>query len=383
MNRIKEPVRLRIKNLKNGNRSLYLDIYINGVRKYEFLNLYLIPERSKADKTVNESTMRLATSIKAKRTVAIQNGRYDFSTPVTDGEADLLKYIERYGKIVQRHGQASQKRAKCVSGKLMEYTGKSRLPMKAVDTDFLRGFLTFLRTTKSVGGHGKNGKPKLLTTNTIHTYFVFLVAVLKRAYKDRLIVCDPSDRLYTEERTKKEFVQMAYLTEEEFKALQSTRCRNQYVADIFTFSCLTGLRYSDVVSLMWSDVSKDEKGTYRLRKMQVKTVHVVEFPLPPSAVAIMMKYKGGDGLVFGKKFSHATVTTQVRNWCRAAGISKHITFHSARHTFATLLLTKGADLYTVSKLLGHTNIGSTQIYAEVVEQSKKQAIDLLESLEQS
>lgn len=378
MNRIKEPVRLRIKNLKNGNRSLYLDIYVNGVRKYEFLNLYLIPERSKADRTCNENTMRLATAIKAKRMVEIQNRRYDFTVPVTDGDADLLKYIEHYGQIVQRHGKASEKRASCVANKLREYTGKSKLQMKSVDTDFLRGFLTFLRTVKSTGGHGKNGKPKPLTTNTIHTYYVFLVAVLKRAYRDRLISCDPSERLHHEERTKKELVQMAYLTEDEFKKLLTTRCRNQYVADIFTFSCLTGLRYSDIITLRWSDITKDAKGTYRLRKNQVKTTHLVEFPLPMSAVKILEKYNHGDGIVFGKQFSHSTVTTQVRNWCRAAGISKHVTFHSARHTFATLLLTKGADLYTVSKLLGHTNIGSTQIYAEVVEQSKKQAIDLLD-----
>ncbi len=377
MKKIKEPVRLRTKVLKNGNQSLYLDIYVNGVRKYEFLELYIIPERTKADRTANENTMRLASAIKAKRTVAIQNGRYDFEMPVSDGEADLLKYMERYGKIVQKHGNASEKRSKCVVRKLKEYTGKERIAMKVVDADFMRGFLSFLRTTKFTGCKGLC-KPKYLTANTIHTYFVFLVAVLKRAYKDRLIMCDPSERLHYEERTKKQMVQVAYLTEDELKKLLSTRCANQYVADIFTFSCLTGLRYSDVISLRWLELTKDDKGVYWLRKTQVKTRQPVDFPLPPSAAVIVEKYQNKGELVFGRTFSHQTVTNQVRNWSKAAGISKHVTFHSARHTFATLLLTKGADLYTVSKLLGHTDISSTQIYADVVEQSKKQAIDLLD-----
>ena len=64
-------------------------------------------------------------------------------------------------------------------------------------------------------------------------------------------------------------------------------------------------------------------------------------------------------------------------WAEQAGIAKHITFHVARHTHATMLLTLGADLYTVSKLLGHTNIQTTQIYARLVDESKKKAIDLI------
>ena len=70
----------------------------------------------------------------------------------------------------------------------------------------------------------------------------------------------------------------------------------------------------------------------------------------------------------------------LHKWVEQAGISKHVTFHTARHTHATMMLTLGVDLYTVSKLLGHTNIQTTQIYAKLVDESKKKAIDLIPNI---
>lgn len=77
---IKEPIRLRRKTLANGNISLYLDIYWNGSRTYEFLKLYLIPEKTKADKEKNRETLKLANSVKAQRIIEIQNGEFGFKT---------------------------------------------------------------------------------------------------------------------------------------------------------------------------------------------------------------------------------------------------------------------------------------------------------------
>ena len=78
---------------------------------------------------------------------------------------------------------------------------------------------------------------------------------------------------------------------------------------------------------------------------------------------------------------HSTTLGRVIDrWAKEAGITKHVTFHCARHTFATLELTMGADLYTVSKLLGHTSVSTTQIYAKIVDQKKKEAVNLLNDL---
>jgi len=86
----------------------------------------------------------------------------------------------------------------------------------------------------------------------------------------------------------------------------------------------------------------------------------------------------GDQKVFkGLRYS-AWNNVKLSQWVMAAGIKKHITFHCARHTFATLLLTKDIDIYTVSKLLGHRELKTTQIYAKVIDQRKNQAVKVLD-----
>jgi site-specific recombinase XerD len=75
-----------------------------------------------------------------------------------------------------------------------------------------------------------------------------------------------------------------------------------------------------------------------------------------------------------------TINNILQKWAKAAGVTKHISFHVARHTHATMMLTLGADLYTVSKLLGHKNIATTQIYAKIVDKKKEEAISLIPNL---
>ena len=133
--------------------------------------------------------------------------------------------------------------------------------MKMVDKSFLIRFRKFMEITPSKGWHGLC-KPKPLSKNTIHTYFTKLVTVLHCAYRDRLIPEDPTNFLQLEERTRKEHVEKVYLTEEELVKLTQTKCNNQYVADIFLFSCLTGLRYSDIITLRWAEL---EAGRPRIR----------------------------------------------------------------------------------------------------------------------
>ncbi len=71
--------------------------------------------------------------------------------------------------------------------------------------------------------------------------------------------------------------------------------------------------------------------------------------------------------------------TVLSRWAREAGIGKHVTFHVSRHTFATMALTMGADIYTTSKLLGHTEVRTTQIYARIVNSKKEEAVALLDT----
>ncbi len=78
--------------------------------------------------------------------------------------------------------------------------------------------------------------------------------------------------------------------------------------------------------------------------------------------------------------STVTVNILLKPWAKSAGIDKHVTFHTARHTFATMMLTLGADLYTTSKLLGHTDVRMTQIYAKIINRKKDEAVNLVNGL---
>ena len=91
--KVKEPVRIRTKKLANGNESIYLDLYKDGDRVYEFLKLYLIPEKSKADKEANRKTLELANAIKAKRIVELQNNEHGFKTNTTRSKMNLIQFV--------------------------------------------------------------------------------------------------------------------------------------------------------------------------------------------------------------------------------------------------------------------------------------------------
>lgn len=92
--RIKEPVRIRTKRLSNGCESIYLDIYMDGRRRYEFLKLYIIPEHTRTDKDLNQSTMKLASAVKAQRIIELQNGVYGFNHQQEKKDIMLIDYIK-------------------------------------------------------------------------------------------------------------------------------------------------------------------------------------------------------------------------------------------------------------------------------------------------
>ena len=167
---------------------------------------------------------------------------------------------------------------------------------------------------------------------------------------------------------------------EEIKTLIRTPCKNAAVKKAFLFACFCGLRVSDIKTLKWSDIRKETDGICISKKM-IKTKQVVTIPLSENALA-WMPSKGNaklDDLVFCLP-SYFTINYQIKQWAKEAGLEKNITFHVARHTFATALLTMGADLYTTSKLLGHQNIKTTQVYAEVVNKKKVETVNLLDKI---
>ncbi len=369
----KETVRLRAKTLKSGSQSLYLDMYLDGVRRYEFLKMYIHP--GKVSKEANEKTIQLAMAIKAKRILEIQNNKYGFDNSSNVGSADFLQYMIDRAIRVQRKDVSLKLgtvySTRWVASLLRKYAKREKIPFKIIDKKFVEGFVTYLKNYKT-----KKGTP--LKNSTYCRLFSAFVAGLNSAERDQMITVNPVKFLTAKERPQLERIHRGFLTIEELRTVWNTEYpQSSYSKALFLFGCLTGLRYSDIVALKWSDISKTDNETWMINFIQQKTQNANYVPLSEEARCLMPENDGQSIYVFGKQISHQTLNYHVKKLIKKAGIDKNISFHVSRHTFATMMLTLGADLYTVSKLLGHTNIKTTQIYAEVINQKKKDAIDLI------
>ncbi|MRY74510.1 tyrosine-type recombinase/integrase, partial [Parabacteroides distasonis] len=148
----------------------------------------------------------------------------------------------------------------------------------------------------------------------------------------------------------------------------------------YLFSCFCGLRISDIIKLKWNDVFVD-RGQYRLAVSMKKTKEPIYLPLSPEALKWMPERggKSSEDNVFDLPSAN-TIRMQLKPWAKAAGISKRFSYHTSRHTFATMMLTLGADLYTVSKLLGHADVKMTQVYAKIINKKKDEAVNLVNGL---
>ena len=111
-----------------------------------------------------------------------------------------------------------------------------------------------------------------------------------------------------------------------------------------------------------------------------KTEKPVIIPLSEEAKRWLPKPKGITTPFFDIPTTQTVIGRALRKWAEAAGVEKHISFHCSRHTFGTMMLTLGADLFTTSKLMGHTNIQTTEIYAKIVDKKKEEAINLIDGM---
>lgn len=372
---VKEPVRIRRKNLANGNVSLYLAIYLNGHREYEFLKLYLIPEKTRADRERNRQTMALANSVKAQRIVDIQNGVHGFKT-ASKGQTLFYEY---FGALTERRRKKESKGnfnnwASCLRH-LKKYDPRPSLTFADITPKWVQGFRDYLENDAGAFNFSranlKDRRP--LSPNTRQAYFDKLRTCLRHAVDDGIINTNPMKGIQgfsTQEVTR------PYLTLDEVRAMAATECDYPEIKRAFLFSCLTGLRRSDVEKLTWGEVTELE-GRTRLIFRQKKTGGQEYLDITPQAAQLIGergKASPGDH-VFGDIRYPADTNHSLRIWALRAGVDKHISFHVARHTFAVMMLTLGTDIYTVSKLLGHRELKTTQIYAKIVDSKKQEAVD--------
>ncbi|WP_314054895.1 site-specific integrase [Capnocytophaga gingivalis] len=359
---------------KTGKISLYLEIYkgyikeegkIKHIRDYEYLDYFLYEKpKNQVEKQHNAEHLKFAEAVRAQRFLEIQNGTYGFNN------VHLLNanFIEYFKKLAEERKESRGNYGNWDSAlkQLVKYAGKI-VPFKNVTIEFCEGFKEFLLTNKT-----KTGKP--LAKNSVISYLNKLKAALNQAFDDKIINENPAKRI---KNIKVDESSREYLTKEEIEALIETDCRYEVLKRAFLFSCFTGMRWSDVNKLTWKDVQKFEN-RYRIHFTQKKTRGVEYLDIPDIALKYMGEKGESDEKVFvGLKYS-AYMNTALARWVLKAGITKTITFHCARHTFATFLLTKGVEIYTVSKMLGHRELKTTQVYAKIIDQKKREAASIFD-----
>lgn len=356
---IKDPVRLRKRPNLSGTVSLYLDIYIDGKRSYEWLKLYLVPEKTRKDKETNVETLRLAESIRAKRVVDLRNGRFGFETTTTL-KTRFLDYFRQVAESKMKGDNSTYNLWCCTENYLRSYIHDPSITFADIDSKWVDGFRDYLL---------KQSKESVLSTNSCAIYLSKVKACFNSALRDGIISRNPC--LSVKRIPMTEHPRM-FLSVDELKRLTATECDNSSVKRAFLFSCLTGLRYSDIVRLTWGEIQR--QGTFtRIVFNQQKTGGLEYLDISDQATTFLGERKKDNEYVFHLP-SKTDIGYILCRWCKSAGITKHITFHCARHTFATMMLDLGTDIYTTSKLLGHRNISTTQIYAKVLDKNKQLAV---------
>jgi integrase len=391
-------VKLRQKPISDNKQSLYLDFWpaitnqeTGESTRREFLKMYLHAPlkpngKKKKDDTDNKQpvyhkdklmnaaykkhntdTWGIAESIRQKKEHELNKpevyNEYEKEQLKKRqlGERDFLKYFK---ELTNKHKGSSYYNWEVVNNYLKDFSGDN-LKFAGVNEKFCNDFRNYL-----LNARGRKNTKKILEQNSAGVYFSKFKAALRQAYKDGYLQEDLNSKI---ESIKEVETQRNYLTIEELNTLVKTDCPSTVIKSAALFSALTGLRFSDIMKLIWGEIEYIEGTGYIIKFRQKKTKGIEVLPISEQAYSLLGERKQSNDRVFeGLEYS-AYYNKFLYQWLGAAGITKEITFHCFRHSFATLQLSEGTDIYTVSKMLGHRNIQTTQIYAKVVDKLKQEA----------
>lgn len=370
-------VTLRQRTMPSGNIRLSLDIYCKGERRLESTGLYLLPGKSRDIKRKNEETLATARLIASRKEDELRNSELGLQ-PKRTGNISFFKYFEECAK--KRNGTTRSSWFTCLNF-IRKFEDNERLSLSSIDEHWVSDFKYWLLNDAETFTNCRrdNNSPRKISQNTASNIFSKLVACLNEAVKDKLIIVSP---VVSVGSIPIEETERAYLTKDELKRLAETPCPNEESKRAFLFACMTGLRFSDIAKLTWDKVS--DNGTHkRIIFRQTKTKGQEYMDINSSASKLIGEKPDDvslESLIFNRLGNLGNVNRYVAIWCKRANITKHISFHCSRHTFATLMLENGIDLYTTSKLLGHRKMQTTQIYAKIVDHKKQEAVDTIDDI---
>ena len=327
-----------------------------------------------------KSTIDQEACIFADGVRSIRQKEYDNADLYTEKEAELavqnqrqqIDFIEYFSKVSKdRHRNSSQSiiiNWNRVAELLKLFTNNQPLPFSQVTLSKAEEFRRFMLSAPCGGK-----KTGTVSHNTAATYYSIFKAGLKQAFIDGYLTVDISAKIkgIQDQESRRE-----HLSVEELNILAKTPCDRPILKRAALFSALTGVRHCDIQKLKWKEIQVVGEQV-RLNFTQQKTKGVEYMPISEQAYQLCGEPGKPEQLVFEDLPDPSWISSPLKRWIKSAGITRNITFHCFRHTYATLQLAGGTDIYTVSKMLGHTNVKTTQIYGKVVDEKKQKATNAI------
>ena len=336
-------ISLRSRPISGGRRTLYLEFYppvrvreTMKMQRYETLGMYVWDKpKTLTQKQYNETIFAQAEAIRALRVQAVINEEFDFLNN------SWMSCYKHFHKFVDGH---------CT--------------FRQLNVDLCVRFREYLLSATQL-----DDPTKPLSVNSASNYYRKFRGMLAITLRDDYIRENINEHL---ERIEAKRNRIEFLNFRELYNLSKTPCELPLMRRASLYACLSGLRISDIMQLTWNNIVPNIKGTgYNMRIRTEKTETEATLPISPDALELCGPR--GRGLVF-KDLTRSMLNKPLKAWLAAAGITKHITFHCFRHTYAVLQLASGTDIYTVSKMLTHKHVTTTEIYLDLLDEMKEDTL---------
>ncbi|WP_165026415.1 tyrosine-type recombinase/integrase [Dysgonomonas sp. ZJ279] len=371
-------ITLKKKKISNGRLSIFIEYYKGKVidlegkakhnRDFEYLKEFIYENpKNGQEKQHNKEKLAFAENILSIRKAEYAQGKYGLK----NDRRGKINFLEYYNKKKDEHYESKGNYDNWGAAQIhLEKFCKHSITFEEVNQDFVKAYKKYLDKEALT----KSGQP--LSANTKYTYYNKFKACINAAFEEGYLSENPIRGVKSFEMADS---QREYLTFNELQALYKAECKYDVLKRAFIFSCLTGLRWSDINTLLWSEVRDEDNGS-RVIFRQEKTDGLEYLDISNQARSLLGERKDPNERAFkGLKYG-AHFNSEILRWCMRAGLTKHITFHSGRHTNAVLMLENNADIYTVSKRLGHKELRTTEIYAKIIDKKMKEAANIIPEL---
>lgn len=385
---------------KKGEAPIYLRIIKDRKPSYISLGYYIRPEDWDETKSIvkksHPNSSRLNNFIAEKladaqgHTLDLESKEKGVNTKamkkavVGEASPSFLKFLDRF--IVAQEKKAkigTQNAVKAVIAKIKEYVGTNDLLFDDLSVSWLKGYETYMRK------HFKN------STNTVHANFKVIRRILNDAINEDLFPFEKNPFHRFKMKTEKTHIE--YMTDTELKAIEALQLtagsKMDIHRDMYVFAAYAGgIRISDILQMRWKNFDGE-----KINMQAQKTGGVISVKVPKAGLVILEKYApqepNDEHFIFpvlnndvdysDPKFLHRTLSSSatytnkdLKKIAEAAKVNKRLHFHTSRHTFATSALRKGMRLEYASKLMGHSDLRTTQIYAKIVNEELDKAMEI-------